>query len=207
MKVSKQLTITQSFKGPITSVGMYNMLITCTLCWSSHFHCDSFVCRSTEQLSSSMSRTLRKTCLSVSAHSLDCQPLTLDLMGPEMFTATRASACSPTGPFSSPSGAFLLSSTDIPSLGHMHCLLKSEQALQIYSFPDNCQTCRKCCLIWLCFFDLSQAHLTLHAKCAISLHSETTHSCAGELKVERKYINSGWIWFDMNVIKYTNGTS
>lgn len=55
-------------------------------------------------------------------------------MGPEMFTAIRASVYSPTGPSSSPSGVFSLSSTDIPSLDHMLSLLKSKQLLQILSF-------------------------------------------------------------------------
>lgn len=33
------------------------------------------------------------------------------------------------------------------------------------------------------YFLCSQAHLSLHANCAIPLHSQTTHSSAGELKV------------------------
>ena len=32
-------------------------------------------------------------------------------------------------------------------------------------------------------FSPSQTHLSLHANCAIPLHSETTHPCAGELKM------------------------
>lgn len=92
---------------------------------SSRSHCELFACRCTEQPFSSMSLTQRRTCLSVSAHSSACQAVILDLMGPGMFTATRASVCSPTGPSSSPSGAFWLSSTDTPSLDHMPCLLKS----------------------------------------------------------------------------------
>ncbi|KAI3371280.1 hypothetical protein L3Q82_023897, partial [Scortum barcoo] len=52
----------------------------------------------TEQPSSSMSLTQRRTCLSVSAHSSACQALISDLMGPGVFIATRASVCSPTGP-------------------------------------------------------------------------------------------------------------
>lgn len=94
-------------------------------CSSSRSCCGSFVRRYTEQPSSSMSRTLRRTCRSVSAHSSACQVLIWDLRGPEVFTATRASVCSPTGPSSSPSGASSLSSTDAPSLDHMLYLLKS----------------------------------------------------------------------------------
>lgn len=82
-------------------------------------------CRCTEQPSSFMSLTQRRTCRSVSAHSLVCPALISDLMGPGVFTATRASVSSPTGPSSSPSGAFSHSSTDTPSLAHMPCLLKS----------------------------------------------------------------------------------
>lgn len=82
-------------------------------------------CRCTEQPSSFMSLTQRRTCRSVSAPSLVCPALILDLMGPGVFTATRASVSSPTGPSSSPSGAFSHSSTDTPSLDHMPCLLKS----------------------------------------------------------------------------------
>lgn len=96
-----------------------------SLCWSSPLCCDPFECRCTVQPSSSMSLTQRRTCLSVSAHSSACHALILDLMGPGVFTATRASVCSPTGPSSSLSGAFSLSSTDTPSPDHMPCLLKS----------------------------------------------------------------------------------
>lgn len=39
--------------------------------------------------------------------------------------------------------------------------------------------------VWLSdfFFFYTQAHLSLHANCAIPVHSETTHPCAGELKI------------------------
>ncbi len=88
-------------------------------------YCDLFACRYMEQLSSFMNLTQRRTCLSVSTHNLACQALIPDQMGPGVFTATRASACSPTGPSSNPSGVFSLSSTDTPSLDHTPCLLKS----------------------------------------------------------------------------------
>lgn len=84
-----------------------------------------FCCRCMEQPSSSMSLTRKRNYLSVSAHSLACPALIWDLMGPGVFTATRASVFSPTGPSSSPSEAFSHSSTDTPSLDHMPCPLKS----------------------------------------------------------------------------------
>lgn len=90
-----------------------------------HVYFDLLICRCMEQPSSSMSLTQRRTCLSVSAHSLAFQAPIWDLTGPEVFTATRASVCSPIGPSSSPSRAFSLSSTDTPSPDHMLCPLKS----------------------------------------------------------------------------------
>lgn len=85
----------------------------------------SVVCRCTEQLSSSMSLTRWRTCLNVSSRSSACWALISALMGPGVFTATRASVSSPTGPSSSPSGVSSLSSTDTPFLDHMPCLLRS----------------------------------------------------------------------------------
>lgn len=150
-------------------------------------HCDLFACRCTEQPSSSMSLSQRRICLSVSVRSSAWQALIWGLMGAGVFTATRASVCSPTGLSSSPSGAFSLSSTDTPSLAHMPCLLKSKICFHSLCWCLSVpllQMSLSCpyCLVESFLFYL-QAHLSLHAKCAIPLDSETTHPRAGELKM------------------------
>lgn len=83
------------------------------------------ICRCTEQRSSSMSLTRRRTCPSANCRSSACSALIWDRAGPGVFTATRASVSSPTGPSSSPSGASLHSSIDTPSRDHTRCPLKS----------------------------------------------------------------------------------
>ena len=125
--------------------------------------------------------------------------------GPGVFTATRASVYSPLALL--PVLQELLTFLYRYSISGPHAL-PIEKLAMFYTFILFFEVYHVSGLVLAAllsdYFFHSQAHLSLHAKCAIPLHSETTHPSAGELKMwslmNELMTSFGLTWMSLNTL-------